>query len=80
MGRKWLKTNLANAGMPREPLETILGHKLKGTDDNYYMTNENELKSLYMKYLPYITIDPVETLTLESDEYKELRTKYEQKF
>jgi len=74
MGRKWLKTNLANAGMPREPLETILGHKLKGTDDNYYMTNENELKSLYMKYLPYITIDPVETLTLESDEFKSLKS------
>ena len=73
MGRKWMKTNLTNAGMPREPLETILGHMLKnGTDDNYYLGNEDALKSIYLKYLPYITIDPVETLTLESDEYKSL--------
>lgn len=74
MGRKWLKTNLANAGMPREPLETILGHELRnGTDDNYYLMNEQQLKSIYIKYLPHITIDPVETLTLESDEYKALK-------
>jgi integrase len=74
MGRKWLKTNLTNAGMPREPLETMLGHMLKnGTDDNYYMMNENHLLSIYMKYLPNITIDPTETLTLESEEYKTLK-------
>lgn len=74
MGRKWLKTNLTNAGMPREPLETLLGHQLKnGTDDNYYMMNEHHLKSIYLKYLPEITINPVETLTLESDEYKSLK-------
>jgi integrase len=74
MGRKWMKTNLTNAGMPREPLETMLGHMLKnGTDDNYYMLNENHLLSIYMKYLPHITIDPTETLTLESDEYKSLK-------
>lgn len=74
MGRKWLKTNLTNAGMPREPLETLLGHQIKnGTDDNYYMMNENHLKSIYLKYLPAITINPVETLTLESDEYKSIK-------
>ena len=71
MGRKWLKTNLTNAGMPREPLETLLAHKLNtGTDDNYYMTNEDHLKSIYLKYLPQIAINPIETLTLESDEFK----------
>lgn len=74
MGRKWLKTNLTNAGMPKEPLETMLGHMLKnGTDDNYYIMNENHLLSIYMKYLPNITIDPTETLTLESEEYKTLK-------
>lgn len=74
MGRKWLKTNLTNAGMPREPLETLLGHQLRnGTDDNYYIMNEEHLKSIYLKYLPNITIEPVETLTLESDEFKEVK-------
>lgn len=74
MGRKWIKTNLTNAGMPREPLETLLGHQLKnGTDDNYYIMNEDHLKSIYLKYLPEITINPVETLTLESDEFKTLK-------
>lgn len=78
MGRKWLKTNLANAGMPREPLETLLGHQLRnGTDDNYYLMHEDQLKSIYMKYLPHITINPVETLTLESDEYKALKEENE---
>jgi hypothetical protein len=78
MGRKWLKTNLTNAGMPREPLETMLGHMLKnGTDDNYYLGNEDALKSIYLKYLPNITIDPVETLTLESEEYKSLKEENE---
>jgi integrase len=78
MGRKWMKTNLTNAGMPREPLETMLGHMLKnGTDDNYYMMNENHLLSIYMKYLPNITIDPTETLTLESEEYKTLKDENE---
>ena len=78
MGRKWLKTNLTNAGMPREPLETMLGHMLKnGTDDNYYLGNEEALKSIYLKYLPHITIDPTETLTLESEEFKSLKDENE---
>lgn len=74
MGRKWLKTNLTNATMPRAPLETLLGHYIKdGTDGNYYMINENHLNSIYLKYLPNITIDPVETLTLESEEFKSIK-------
>lgn len=78
MGRKWLKTNLTNAGMPREPLETLLGHKLNnGTDDNYYLAHEDQLKSIYFKYLPNITINPIETLTLEGPEYQELKEMYE---
>ena len=60
--------------MAREPLETLLGHQLRnGTDDNYYIMNEEHLKSIYLKYLPNITIEPVETLTLESDEFKEVK-------
>ena len=78
MGRKWMKTNLTNAGMPREPLETLLGHKLKtGTDDNYYLGNEDQLKSIYLKYLPNITINPTKILTLESKEYTEYKTEKE---
>lgn len=78
IGRKWLKTNFANAGMPREPLETLLGHQLRnGTDDNYYIMHEEQLKSIYMKYLPNITIDPIETLTLESEEYHALKEENE---
>ena len=45
-------------------------YKLKGTDDNYYLTNEDVLKTLYMKYLPFIAINPIETITLESDEVR----------
>ena len=78
MGRKWLKTNLTNAGMPREPLETLLAHKLNtGTDDNYYLSNEDALKSIYLKYLPDIAINPTKTLTLESKEFSELQNQLE---
>ena len=73
MGRKWIKTNLTNAGMPREPLETLLGHKLTtGTDDNYYIMNEDHLKSIYLKYLPNITIYPTEAFTVEDEGYSKL--------
>jgi uncharacterized iron-regulated protein len=48
-----------------------------GTDDNYYLGNEEALKSIYLKYLPHITIDPTETLTLESEEFKSLKDENE---
>jgi integrase len=73
LGRQWLKTNFANSGMPREPLETIIGHKLGGTDDNYYNATESQLKSLYIKHLPSIAINPIKTLSLESEEVKAIK-------
>lgn len=78
MGRKWFKTRLTNDNMPDNPLKAMMGHKLPGLDDNYYLDNVKALKKLYLIHLPAITIQDTKTHVLESEEYKKLNEKLEE--
>jgi len=45
--------------------------------DAYYLDHEDELRDLYLQYMPAITIQPTETHVLESKDYKELKASLE---
>lgn len=74
--RKFFNTELKNAGCPDQAVETMLAHK-NGVKDAYYLDHEDELRDLYLEYMPAITIQPTETHVLESKDYKELKESLE---
>jgi integrase len=74
--RKFFNTELKNAGCPDQAVETMLAHK-NGVKDAYYLEHEDELRTLYLKFMPALTIQPTETRVVESRDYKELKAENE---
>ena len=46
----------------------------------YIKPEISRLKREYLKVLSYLSLEPVETVTLESDEVKQLKNNYENRF
>ena len=76
MLRKFFETQLTDAGCIQEHLTHMMGWKLPGMRANYYIAHPEELQKSYLKHLDYLTLENVETLTIESPEYKELKELY----
>jgi hypothetical protein len=76
MFRKFFETQLTNAGIINDHLVHLMGWKhkdpLKAT---YYLANPDELQKSYIKHLDYLTLENVETVTIESPEFTELKTR-----
>jgi integrase len=74
MFRKFFETQLTNAGIINDHLVHLMGWKhkdpLKAT---YYLANPDELQKSYIKHLDYLTLENVETITLNSPEVKQLQ-------
>ena len=52
-------------------IEYIMGHKLKGTEGNYFVGREDELLEVYLKHLNILTVHtPQEQLQKELDDLK----------
>jgi len=73
MLRKFFNTQFTNSGMGYEPRKHMMGHTIPGVDNSYYLNNPAELQDLYIQYMNKITINPTKTLTIETEEYKELK-------
>jgi integrase len=73
MMRKFFNTQLTNSGMSYEPRKHMMGHVIPGVDDSYYLNNQDELQELYLKYMGKLTVNPTKTLTVESEEFRELK-------
>ena len=55
----------------KDIVEYIMGHKLKGTDGNYFLGREDELLEVYLKHLNILTVHtPQEQLQKELDDLK----------
>lgn len=78
MFRKFFETQLTDSGMVDEHIRHFMGWKPKDyLKQRYYLTNSEELQKSYIQHLDYLCLKDVETLTIESKEYTELKDKYE---
>lgn len=73
MLRKFFETQLTDAGCIHEHLTHMMGWKMEGMREKYYLANPDELQKSYIKHLDYLTLENVETITLESPEVKEIK-------
>lgn len=73
MFRKFFETQLTNAGCITEHLMHMMGWKLPGMRAHYYLAHPEELQKSYIKHLDYLTLENVETITIESREVRELK-------
>ncbi len=74
MCRKWFNTQLTIAGMPEEIRELFMGHKISNKiKDAYFLGRRDDLKKVYIQYLPHITINPTETITIEHEDVKKIK-------
>lgn len=76
MLRKFFETQLTDAGCISEHLVHMMGWKLPGMRSHYYLAHPEELQKSYTKHLDYLTLENVETVTIDSPQVKELKQKY----
>ena len=68
MFRKFFNTRLANTEMGYEARKTMMGHVIPGVDDNYYLSHPDDLRELYIKYMPALLIYEYESVNITTTE------------
>jgi integrase len=53
--RKYFSNTLRRAGMPKDYIDLLLGHKPKAVDRAYFQNLTDTLKDEYLKFLPHLT-------------------------
>jgi integrase len=78
--RKYFATTIENSGhMEGTQSEFLLGHKIPNKlIETYKMRDFALMETNYLKVLPELSINPVETTVVESEEYKELKRQIEE--
>lgn len=74
--RKFFNSTLLNAGCDFFTVELFMGHKLPATQQHYFQANPEELKKVYSKYVPQLTIQK-ELEVLETAEFQALLSENE---
>lgn len=69
--RKFFYTQLRNAGADADFAELLMGHKIGGVKTAYYPSKFREYKNLYLKFVPFLTIQK-ENLITETPEFQQL--------
>lgn len=77
--RKFFASTLKNNGMDTIDAEWLIGHKLPKVTGTYIKPDIYRLKKEYMDILPHLSISNVETITIESEEVKDLKKSFEEK-
>ena len=72
MLRKFFETQLTDAGCISEHITHMMGWKLPGMREHYYLKHPEELQKSYIKHLDYLTIKNIETITMESHEVEKI--------
>jgi hypothetical protein len=52
-----------------------MGHKLNDSQITYYKANPNELRDIYQKYIPFLTIQK-ELVISESEDFKRIKQEH----
>lgn len=79
MCRKFFNTQFTHSEMAYEPRKHMMGHVIRGVDGSYYVPDQDALQKLYIQHMGEITINPTKTITIESEEYQELRKQLKEK-
>ena len=74
--RRYFNSALLNAGCDSFHVEYFMGHKLDATRAGYFRASPEKLKQIYLKYVPFITIQKEKDIT-ENPVFKE-RESYRQ--
>lgn len=74
--RKYFNSCLLNAGCDSFHTEFWMGHQLSETQGAYFRANIQQQKEIYMKYIPYLTIQK-ELNVSESPEYQRMKNENE---
>lgn len=77
--RKFFKSTCVNAGMNNQDAEWLLGHKPSHIVDIYTKPSIKRLKDEYLKILPHVSVTPTETVVIEQEELKKLKSDFEAK-
>ena len=76
MLRKYHASTLMNDGMSKDLVNTLQGKSQTLTDQSYFFTDTDELKTEYIKHLPALMISKkVEKITVKSREFMELENR-----
>ncbi|MGB9979413.1 tyrosine-type recombinase/integrase [Methanobacterium sp.] len=77
--RKFFASTLKNHGMDTIDAEWLIGHKLPMVTGTYIKPDIYRLKKEYMDILPHLSLSDVKTVTIESEEVKQLKESFEEK-
>jgi integrase len=61
--RRYFNSALLNAGCDSFHVEYFMGHKLDATRAGYFRASPEKLKEIYIKYVPFLTIQKEEDIT-----------------
>lgn len=75
--RKYFATTCEKNKVPHLSTKWLLGHKINGTDSSYFFADPEAVKMDYLEVLPHLSVEDIETKTILSPEFKELKEKYE---
>lgn len=76
--RRVFASNLLGAGVPKERIDFMLGHREDKISEAYFKTNPEELKKEYIKGLNSITLNKINIIDFESDEVKRMKEDFEE--
>jgi hypothetical protein len=71
--RKFFGSTLKNNGMDKLDADWLLGHKTDAVTEAYFMPDTHRLKKDYMDVLPHLSLEKIETVTIESPDVQELK-------
>ena len=77
--RKLFYSLLRNEGLDSATYEFWAGHKEPEAHDVYFEPFAEKQKEIYMRYMKVLSIEPLETKTIESEGYKELKGALEER-
>ncbi len=75
--RKFFNSTLLNNGADIFFTDYLMGHVIDQTHEAYFQASPEKLRERYMRFVPFLSIESVETRVLESEAYEKLHTEYE---
>lgn len=71
--RKYFATTLESSHMPHLMIRWLMGHSIDSVTNAYFKPDIEALKNEYLRVLPNLSIDQIETRTIDSPEVKMLQ-------
>ncbi len=72
--RKFFNSTLLNTGCDLFLCDFLMGHQIDATRSAYFMADPERLRELYMRYIPFLSVEDVEARVLTSESYEALVT------